>query len=309
MSDTQKLHTILLVTAAIRLRNLPRIAKSITEGFAFSRRLSPHWLIILDKAHADTSDPANEACIASAASICIAAGVRISFVRGGDNTDKPNYGGDMYNRPLFDEAERRAGADDPLVYILDDDNVVHPLLAAAVERTDLDTRHVIWLSMLRQRGVLCQAEDTYAWTPVADKTNGGTVVPMEWLSDPSQLVFRLSHFVEMGGFHRGSDYDYVSLPEMFRRFRDEYVFYPVYDGWHKDKSHAYHNGLRSLDDFEWYGNVLECKSSPAEAHLCAQGDDGVPLVFPVPRRLAAKWLDELKRETFPEIFSLDNRTD
>lgn len=274
------MNTICLLTAAFRIDNLIPIAHSIVDGFKTSQQLKPLWVIIIDQYNAVYSPSKLE----EVQLFCKDNNIDYLIEYGGVNKDKPNYGGDIYNETIFKLKATMFSDSNPLVYILDDDNLIHPLFVPTIEKTDLTKPGIIWLSCMRQRGVICEAEKTYAWRKLM-MNEEEYVIPMQWVGDPSQMVFRMDYIIKMNGFHHASNYDYVTLSKMYEKFGNDYVFYDTYDGWHHNRTHTYHNGLRSVQDTENYINKLE-SDEPTEAHLYVQGANSDPEIFPVSSKLA-----------------------
>ena len=135
------MNTICLLTAAFRIDNLIPIAHSIVDGFKTSQQLKPLWVIIIDQYNAVYSPSKLE----EVQLFCKDNNIDYLIEYGGVNKDKPNYGGDIYNETIFKLKATMFSDSNPLVYILDDDNLIHPLFVPTIEKTDLTKPGIIWL--------------------------------------------------------------------------------------------------------------------------------------------------------------------
>lgn len=129
--------TIILITPVLRTSNLIYIAKNIVERFKMSKELIPLWILAFDKYHADISDTS----INLIKKYCEENNLKYRIYFEGTDADT-NYGGVLMNFPLKDVKVQLFKDENPLVYVLDDDNVLHKNFISFIENHCLDNEYV-----------------------------------------------------------------------------------------------------------------------------------------------------------------------
>lgn len=211
-----------------------------------------------------------------------------------------NYGGDMYNIPLFDILEKRYKNADPWIYILDDDNILTDRMFYALENTyDKSQKRIIWMHYLRSCGCICKVIPSesfdMAW-------HNGTLY-YKFNPDPSALLFRSSIYKEYGGFLGGGNYDYTSCREMCLYYYKEILFDDYYD----TRYTTFHNGLRSNEQIKEAEEYLETKSTESYLFIQINNNDGTCFTLD---GTAGKYADTsiaipiLKTDTMKKIISI-----
>ena len=134
---------ILLVTAVLRTENLYPIAKNIAKRFKDETELHPVWVWCFDQYNADMS-PLN---IKKAEVVCLENNITyIMYYQGTQGQE--NYGGALMNGPLQDLKNKIYKDSNPLVYVLDDDNIIHPNFIATVKNYCLENEQPLWMNMV-----------------------------------------------------------------------------------------------------------------------------------------------------------------
>jgi len=114
------MESLILITGAYRLDNLLNIAKNINQYYdKYSNLFNIYWLICKDQYNGFgnielTIDYLNNT------------NIKYKIIKTG-KPNQPNYGGDLFNEPLK-QFVNEYKLDNPWVYILDDDNIIHPNL-------------------------------------------------------------------------------------------------------------------------------------------------------------------------------------
>ena len=178
-----------------------------------------------------------------------------------------NYGGDMYNTPLFDTLEKRYKNADPWVYILDDDNILTDRMFYALEDTyDKSQKRIIWMHYLRSCGKIERVIPNEGFDMIL---HNGTLY-FRHNPDPSALLFKGSIYKEYGGFSGGGDYDFTSCRRMCMHYYNEIFFDDYYD----TRYTTFHNGLRSDKQLNEIEEYLETKNIESYLFIQINNNDG-----------------------------------
>lgn len=166
---------------------------------------------------------------------------------------KPHYGGTLFNEILHDPGIRDAD----WLYILDNDNIVHPLLIPTICKVDKTkpTAELIWTSCKLNTGIVreCPRELCY-------HAGDNGIIPSQFMPDPSQMVIKKSLLRTIGGYAEGFHYDWdTSFKLMSHKIFDSdlVAYYHDFDGYGKDKWHTYWNGAIELKQLTRWISLLE----------------------------------------------------
>lgn len=291
--------TILLLTAAYRWDGLYRIAQSIYEAACLNPTVKLHWIICKDH-HRGSGD------IESAIWYCNEHNMLYSVIDAGKSNEdidwtqpRPgNFGGDMYNEPLMQVMNTYYPNEDPWVYILDDDNLLHPMLPDAVIKSELvsNGRRCIWLTKMRSTGVIDEADRDLA-NGVFTKHDGSWVIPMIFSPDPSQMVIKHSLIKERGYYHPYSTYDYTWMIPLTQECEHEVIYYHEIFPWNCNKVTAYWNGLRHPHQLAEDIKALENKELTAtHFYLETPDPNKEPHIYPVSPKLARVIMEMIRQE-------------
>ncbi len=236
---------ILLVTAVLRTENLYPIAKNIAKRFKDETELRPVWVWCFDQYNADMS-PLN---IKKAEVVCLENNITyVMYYQGTQGQE--NYGGALMNGPLQDLKNKVYKDSNPLVYVLDDDNIIHPNFIATVKNYCLENEQPLWMNMVDEYGSqrFVRYADRLAYLPGTGKNKGYRIIHPCASCDPSQLVIRLNTLLSIGGFDNTRDYDYKFMNKIYRNEGglDEKMIYQGTKPWMRDNNFfisCYHNGL------------------------------------------------------------------
>lgn len=244
---------LILLTAAFRGSNLPIIAKSIGEAvttnkYVVDNNLEVHWLVCADLTHwrgenwftlwGKLKDSYNN--------------FHIHFRPVQSSGDKA-YGGDIYNEPLTEYVHDHALNGNPWIYILDDDNILHPNVLKYVVKVNQSfiDKEIIWLTNMQRTGRIDGViNEDYAM----QYTKSGSFFMN--FPDPSTTIYRFQLLNKYGLYATGggSDYDRSTFVPMIGGNLDKCVFATDLDTNlphpSVQKVHAYHDGLRTEDEFE-----------------------------------------------------------
>ena len=300
---------IIFLTAALRLDNLEYLAKSIKKTKLANPEFRIHWAICIDRYNA-YSQPFADGDSLTIGEVkddkltALAKDIGEEYL---DNnridgsvffSGKPNqlnYGGDIFNGPLHFLKERRFRDSNPLVYILDDDNLVHPLLLPTLKKIidkgiDISDKFV-WLTKKSAYGFTAEAwhENAYAQIPIP-----GTDI---WkcyevfAADPSQMIQSLDMLLNLeykedrpyhgadpnGGMPCGFQYDSDLYLGQWWQNPGRFLFFPAWidkNDFIHDVPCTYHNALCTNNEFEELGK-------PVEIHVTITDENGNIRMVPV----------------------------
>lgn len=281
------MNNLILITSNIRVNALRQIRDSIIHS------LSPHgvdftWLICKDR-KVKKSDQFYDDFIDE----CRQVNVNAVWYPGGSDTKK-NYGGDIMTEPLLRLRDDYPllFESDPWIYVLDDDNILHPLFGYTFKITselaENSGRRIIWLNKMRETGF---TDDSYRETAIT-LGMGGTHWVMSTMPDPSQIILRSSLFgPDFSRLTGGLDYDYKSYVPICQDHLNEIVFQDEWNRYNGNLIHAYHNGRRTAQDIERCIDKLNT-SIVSEHHLYVETEDPneYPQIIPIPKQMMMEFL-------------------
>jgi len=236
---------ILLVTAVVRTENLYPIAKNIATRFKDEKELHPVWVLCFDQYNSDMS-PLN---IKRAEVVCLENDISyVMYYQGKEGQD--NYGGELMNGPLQDLKNRVYKDSNPLVYVLDDDNIIHPNFIDTVKEYCIGNERPLWMNMVDEFGSqrFVRYADRLAFIDGVGNNKGYRIIHPCASCDPSQLVIRLNTLLSIGGFENTRDYDYKFMNKIYRNEQniDRDMIYQGNKPWMRNNNFfisCYHNGL------------------------------------------------------------------
>lgn len=256
---------LILMTAASRRENLKQTYDSIENCFRNVSDVHVTWLICHDQYNMHGNlDEIIDLCKKGCAEFGMGWLVYDTGKKG-----QSNYGGDMYNDALKWIKENWFKEADPWVYILDDDNIIHPAMALNFNHiTDVcekKGKEIVWLTMSHEKGGLLPAyrDGLFAY----HKNEDGSEVCFNGLPDPSQILMKYSTVEKMGFYSTTFEYDrdmWLYLEINFNSILLPNEWLDNVYGMVTSQVQAYHNGQPSKEQFE----CLSKKTNKSYALLC-----------------------------------------
>lgn len=242
------METLILMTGTYRLDNLLKIAKSINKYYdEYISKFNIIWLITIDQTHAignieNTIEYLNSTNIH----------YNISYVN--INKDKV-YGGDLFNDTLKQYVlENNIN---PWVYVLDDDNLLHPSLFntfnICLNNSFYGNKEIILLTL--------KWDDTYIREineDILGVSDNKNFIQGEHMIDPSATILRYNILKKYGMFPPIYLYDFKWLnPFLWKEQKlNNIIFYHYYSGYDKGYVNAYHNGINDIDNIKSYNEDI-----------------------------------------------------
>lgn len=298
------INDIILLTACLKIENLFDIAKSIKENMA-KTTLNVIWAISIDAYNSDNDKV--QKLIPELDALLEEYGINHVFFLSGKPNQK-NYGGDMFNKPLIELKKTMFKNKNAFVYILDDDNIIHPFLFDRLNRIsefNCDNDRIYVLTCVGEYGEVCES---YKDAFMREVVNGKHYfVPYQLALDPSQALHTLNfimnwEYVDANGklkkgkmFPSESTYDVNLYYFLAKKNRDCFVCYDEIDGpkYFGIYRNSFHNGLRTKKDIEEYIDSLK-ESKLSSSYIVVQTNDKEPKMFPITKEIAEMVLSELK---------------
>lgn len=300
----KKINDLILITACIRFKNLYDIAKSIYENM-HSTSLNILWVIALDMNN--IKNPELDIFLPKFIEKVEEYGINYKLCMSGKPNQK-NYGGDMFNDPLKKLRENEFRNKNAFVYILDDDNIVHPFLFRRVDeisKINNGEDKIYVLTCVGGYGEIC---DSYSDVFMGKIYYPDMVyrIPYQLALDPSQALHTLDLIFTWeytdgngekrgGGFPGGAHYDVDLYQYLYKEHSDLFVTYDMIDekpNFACSLRNTYHNGLRTKSDFDrclyWMDN-----SKTVSSYMVVQTEDLGPLMFPVPKDITKETLEKM----------------
>ena len=206
---------ILLVTAVLRPKNLPYIAKNIVSTFKDETELHPVWVICIDKYNSNYS----KLEIKKLEVYLLENNIDYEIFYQGEE-GKENYGGALMNEPLKHLKETRySNGMNPFVLVLDDDNILSPNLLKFMHDFCMTNEFTWWLNMVDECGTqrFCRKCDRLAFI-FSEK--GYNVIHRCSTFDPSQMLIRLDTLLCLGGFGDTRFYDFDMMNNFYNNVYD-----------------------------------------------------------------------------------------
>ena len=276
--------TLILITAALRLDNLIDVGKSINLHYdKYKDNFNIIWIICKDQYNGYGNI---DSCIDYLNTTNIDYIIKDSGL-----PNQKNYGGDLFNIPLQEVIAER-NLDDAWIYVMDDDNVLHPNLFYTfnkiINNHNIDA--IYGGIILTKKSISGHVHEMY-YHSICHPSTDNNIISIFNIPDPSQCILRYS-FIKNNGFIPGEvNYDYKWFISNIRNYKDQFIYYNDYNGWFSDMINAYHNNLRHLEDIEKYIDDFNYKETYIDVTI--QNEDTHPLNFPI-----------LKKETQEKILEL-----
>lgn len=242
------METLLLVTGTYRLYNLIKITKSINKYYdEYINKFNIEWLICIDQIHAtgNIDDVINYLKTTNIK-------YNISYIN--INKDKI-YGGDLFNSSL--EYFVMTNNVNPWVYILDDDNLLHPSLFntfnVCLNNSFYNNKEIILLTLKWDDTYIREINENTLGIP--DKNN---FIEGEHMIDPSAVILKFNIIKKYGMFSNIYLYDFKWLNPLIREEQklNNVIFYHYYSGYDKGYVNSYHNAIRDLDNIKSYNENI-----------------------------------------------------
>ena len=205
---------ILLVTPVLRFNNLKHILKNIKDVFKEEKDITPWWVLCIDQYNCNLDDSDLQNLIKACTNVVIP----VVYYQGKPGCE--NYGGTLINVPLNDLKNNWFKNDNPLMILLDDDNILSPHLLTFIHNHCMNDENNIWiLNMLSECGDIRfnRGIDFLSYRP-----NNSKYCYYHTCStiDPSQILFRLDLFLEIGGFGTTKFYDFSLMTKISNNYKD-----------------------------------------------------------------------------------------
>lgn len=272
--QTKARNKLILMTAAFRIYNMDKIFDSIKTQLAHLD-IDILWLICHD-----VNNGGNEEKMRDLLEKCrsyVKENKKFGFVYFPIiNENKANYGGDMFNEALKYTVNNYTG-EDIWVYILDDDNIINPLmsetLVEAIDTCVSKGKEVVYFNIMYENGI-CGPVCHTTFVPSCKRTN---FIPYYLVTDPSQIVLKYSLIKDMGYYTRRLKYDEDIFFYIVSRV--DKICFP--EEWTRNKSQdlnryqTYHNAIASEEDKHKWIEIIkdDTKAKSCIISICTN-DDG-----------------------------------
>ena len=240
--------TLILMTGSYRLDHLLHIAKTININYdEYFNYFNIYWLICKDQYNEygnidKTLDYLNK--------------TNINYnIKNSGKPNQPNYGGDLFNIPLQEFIEENQ-LDNPWVYILDDDNIIHPnlykIFKICLDNNFYGNKEIITTI---NKWDLGHNREINKEIYLLQNTQG---LIQEWfLFDPSQVILKYN-IIQKYGFYSNEllyDYYWLNFPVIASEIENTIWFNEYEYSYGRHVVGTYHNGLVKQEDIEEF---LKC---------------------------------------------------
>lgn len=277
--------TLILLTGSMYWDNLIYVAKSINLYYdKYIDKFNIIWLICKDQYNGKGN-----------ISSCIdyLKNTNIDYViKDSGLPNQKNYGGDLFNIPLQEVIKERE-LEDAWVYVMDDDNILHPNLFYTfnniINIVDISNRSGIILTKKSMTGHVHEMHRNSICQPC---DNG--IIYIFNIPDPSQCILRYS-FIKNNGFIPGEgNYDYKWYVPLISHYKNDFIYFNEYNGFCTDRINAYHNNLRTINEIDKYIDDLNNKETYVD--IAIQNEDTNPLNFPILKKETQKLILNIIKE-------------
>lgn len=241
---------LILITAGFRLDNLYSIAKTININYdKYSEYFDIYWLICVDQFNRFGNI---DKCI----NYLKCTNIKYKIVNSGLNQEK-NYGGALYNEPLQYLVETELNnSDNCWVYVLDDDNIVHPyfydMFKVCLDNNFYDNKEIITTQTKFHVGHIRDINDYTFNTNNVRENKPVKIRTSEYgLFDPSGVILKYNIIKKYGMYSNEYLYDWYWLNPLLEKEYDNIIWYNYYqNSYGRHIVHTYHNGLITQDMIE-----------------------------------------------------------
>lgn len=245
---------LILIIAAYRFNNLISVLRNIDRYYEkYSQKFDIYIVICKDKLNNIGSfDAAYEFLNNSSMNwLALESG---HIKRTEQNTG--NYGGDIMNEPLKFAVDEYFKLNNPWVYILDDDNIIHHdffdmfLYVLDMMKVNEDYKDILIMNMALQDGLI---KEIYPYALVDEHLNSHWSGWSE-MADPSQVIIKYDIIKKYGYYGGGFLYDFEWLNKqlLYNEKQNDNIFY--YTNLPNHIVSCYHNGLHDTKELEQYVN-------------------------------------------------------
>lgn len=296
---------LILMTAASRRENLKQTYDSIENCFRNVSDVHITWLICHDQYNMHGNlDKIIDLCKKGCAEFGMGWLVYDTGKKG-----QSNYGGDMYNDALKWIKENWFKEADPWVYILDDDNIIHPAMALnfnhITDVCDKKGKKMIWLTMSHDYAGLQVSHELWEYSYHTKKNGERTTFQ---LPDPSQILMRYSEIEKMGMYDSCFEYDrkiweYFEIHYDEILFADEWLECPEY--YLTSQIQSFHNGQildKTIQEIEGQKNkayYMVCQDNSLTGYSAVR--------VAVPQNIGDECYLKVKKNAIEKGYITDNR--
>jgi hypothetical protein len=242
------METLLLITGTYRLYNLVKIAKSINKYYdEYINKFNIEWIICVDQTHSIGN-------INNVIEYLKTTNIKYSISYITTNKDKI-YGGDLFNSSL--EYYVVNNSVNPWIYILDDDNLLHPSLFntfnICLNNSFYDNKEIILLTIKWDSTYIREINENTLGIP-----NKNDFIEGEHMIDPSAIIMKYNIIRKYGMFSNVYLYDFKWLnPLLWKEQKlNNIIYYHYYCGYDKGHVNSYHNGIKDANNIKSYNEDI-----------------------------------------------------
>ncbi len=287
--------SLILITGLYRCDNLFALSQSvIEEANKYKDKFDIYWLICLDQYNGfgDISKGIDNLYKSN-----------INWqIRPTGKPNQNNYGGDLFNEPLIAFVDEFK-INNPWVYVLDDDNIIHPRLLYIFDKC-LDNNFFNNKEIITTINKWNTGHNREIDLFLLKYTNDSNT-RLEWfLFDPSQVILRYS-IIERYGFYKNDllyDLYWLNYPMIYTEVdNDNVIFYNDYDGgFGKHIVSSYHNGLIQLNQIDNFNNE-QLQDINCDVLLQSNNID-TPLNIPILKEETKRKILELITQDYKQLY-------
>ena len=243
------MNNLILITAAYRLDNLLQIAKSININYdKYNEIFNIYWLICKDQYNGFGN-------IQKTIEYLNTTNIKYDIIDSGLPNQK-NYGGDLFNYPLQNFVKDN-NLNNPWIYILDDDNIVHPNLYKIFNiclKNDFYNKEIITTI---NKWDLGHNREINKEIFLLQNTNG---LVQEWfLFDPSSVILKYN-IVQKYNFYSNEflyDFNWLNFKVLINE-QDNIIWFNEYEySYGRHIVGTYHNGLINNENINELTNNID----------------------------------------------------